>query len=78
MIKTTLELSEEQRKDWIRKLGALPVDPVAYAWQRTYGEDAEIPKKIRVVTLMDLYASRLRESNRVGGRKAAKRYGETA
>lgn len=73
MIETNLQLSPEQRRDYLRLTGTVPVDPIGYAWQQTFGERAEIPKKIRVVTLMDLYSSRMRESNRIGGRIAAKR-----
>ena len=77
MIETNLQLSDDQRKAWLRQNGKLPVDPVGYAWKKTFGEGVEIPKEIRVVTLMDLYASRLRESSRLGGRMAAKRFGKS-
>lgn len=78
MIETNLQLSDDQRKDWLRRFGVLPVDPVGYAWNKCFGEEALIPKSIRCNTLMDLYASRMRESNRVGGRIAAKRFAKVS
>ena len=74
MIETTLQISDGQRRDFIRKTGTIPVDPVGYAWRKTFGEDAEIPRAIRCDTLMELNASRLLKSNRIGGSMSAKRY----
>ena len=74
MIETNLQLSDDQRKDWLRRFGALPVDPVGYAWKKCFGEHAVVPRAIRCNTLMELYASRKRESNRIGGSIAAKRF----
>lgn len=78
MIETTLQLSEDQRRDYIRRTGGVPVDPIAYAWRKTFGEDAEIPEEIRCDTLMELHASRLLRGSRVGGSISAKRYAKAS